>query len=281
VDLSLNGVHQVEVRYYERGGGARIRFSWQRVGDLPTPVPVPSISYASSTYSVSESAQGATITVVLSHAYGRPVTVDYAAVDGTASSGSDYHPAAGRLTFDPGVTSRTFGVGIIEDAQDEADETVILVLRNPGNATPGPIYQATLVIVDNDESLPVPQVQFGTDAYSVDEGFGIATINVVLSRTYDRQVTVGYRTGGGTADMGSDYESIQGMLVFEPGTTELILVVHILDDQQDEEEETIGLQLFDARNAVLGARAHATLVIVDNDTIVIPPPLPPSGNVPW
>jgi hypothetical protein len=281
VDLPLNGVHRIEVQYYERGGDARVRFSWQRIGDLPAPVPIPSVGYASSTYSVSEGASLATITVVLSHAYDRAVTVDYATVDGTASSGSDYSAVAGRLTFDPGVTSRTFAVGIIDDAQDEANETIFLVLRNPGNAMPGPIYQATLVIVDNDESLPVPQVQFGTDTYSVDEGFGIATINVVLSSPYDRQVTVSYRTGGGTADVGSDYEAAQGMLIFEPGTTDLLLLVYILDDPLDEEEETIGLQLFDARNAVLGPRAQARLVIVDNDTIIIPPPLPPSGNVPF
>ena len=43
--------------------------------------------------------------------------------------------------------------------------------------------------------------------------------------------------------------------------------MHIIDDQQDEEDKTIELRLTDARNAVLGGLAQVTLAIVDDDTI--------------
>ena len=272
VDMPMGGAHQLEVHYYERGGGARIRFSWQRIGDLPTPtpVPLPSVSLSSATYTVSEGAQSATITVVLNRAHNQPVTVDYATAGGTASSGSDYIPVSGRLTFEPGITSRTFAVSIIDDTEDEADETVVLALSNPGNATLGATYLATLIIVDNDEPLPVPYVQFGADTYSVDEGAEVATIAVLLSSAYDRPVTVSYRAAGGTADVGSDYETVLGTLTFQPGVTEQTFIVRIINDQQDEEDETIVLRLTDATNAVMGEPSQAILVIVDDDTVAPP-----------
>jgi hypothetical protein len=40
-ERALTGSHEVVVEYYERGGEARVRFWWQRVGNLPTPTPVP------------------------------------------------------------------------------------------------------------------------------------------------------------------------------------------------------------------------------------------------
>jgi hypothetical protein len=41
VDVPLSGPHQVTVEYYERAGGARIRFWWQRLDATPTNTPVP------------------------------------------------------------------------------------------------------------------------------------------------------------------------------------------------------------------------------------------------
>jgi hypothetical protein len=38
-DLTLRDEHQVVVEYYERGGKAKARFWWKRVGDWPTPPP--------------------------------------------------------------------------------------------------------------------------------------------------------------------------------------------------------------------------------------------------
>jgi hypothetical protein len=103
-------------------------------------------------------------------------------------------------------------------------------------------------------------------------------IPVQLSRVYNLEVIVSYETAGGTADVGSDYTSAQGTLVFEPGETEQAIIIYILDDQQDEEEETIVVWITGAKSALLGDRVQTTLVIVDNDTIASP--WPPTGNVP-
>ena len=48
------------------------------------------------------------------------VTVNYATADGTASAANDYISTSGPLTFNPGITSQTVDVTIVQDAIDEA-----------------------------------------------------------------------------------------------------------------------------------------------------------------
>jgi len=76
----------------------------------------------------------ATFTVALSAADTHPVVVDYATTDGTATAGSDYVATSGRLTFNPGETSKTFDVTINRDTAFEANETFFVDLTNPVNA---------------------------------------------------------------------------------------------------------------------------------------------------
>src|SRR5262249_18525071 len=50
------------------------------------------------------------------------VSVEYATSDGTAQAPGDYTPAAGTLSFGPGVTAQTFAVPIVNDAIHEDPE---------------------------------------------------------------------------------------------------------------------------------------------------------------
>lgn len=118
-----------------------------------TPLP-PTIRFSSATFTVNENASSATITVILSAASGQSVTVNYATSNGTATAGSDYTATSGTLTFNPGQTSRTFTVPIIDDSLNEVDETVNLTLSNPSNATLGSPATATLTIIDSYPACP-------------------------------------------------------------------------------------------------------------------------------
>ena len=91
--------------------------------------------------SVSEGAAGATAAldwaVTLSAESGKEVTVAWAeATGGTATAGTDYTAlAGGTLTFAAGDTSKTVSATVIGDGIDEPDETVIVTLSAPSNAT--------------------------------------------------------------------------------------------------------------------------------------------------
>ncbi|GIK43758.1 MAG: hypothetical protein BroJett011_75910 [Chloroflexota bacterium] len=226
-----------------------------------TPIP-PTVAFSAAAYSVNENGGNAVITVVLSAASSQTVTVTYAAADGTATAGSDYTPTGGLLTFAPGQTSQAFNVAIINDTiASEGNETVLLSLSNPTNATLG-LSSATLTIADDDAP---PTVQFSQAGYTVGEAGGPALIDVTLSTASAVTVTVNFATAAGSATSGVDYQDNSGTLTFAPGQVSQSFNVTINDDALDEADETVDLSLSAPVNAALGTQNTAVLTITDDD----------------
>ena len=116
-------------------------------------------------------------------------TADYAVTGGSAT-GADYSLSAGTVTIPAGSTTANLSLAIINDILDENDETVILTLTNPTNATLGANQVYTYTITDNDAT---PSVSF-TSAGQVSAGeSGVMTITAQLSAVSSLAVTVPYR----------------------------------------------------------------------------------------
>lgn len=109
------------------------------------------------------------------------------------------------------------------------------------------------------------------DNTRIDEDAGSATFTVNLSRAIDSEVTVDYATANGTATAGSDYETTDGTLTFEPGVTTKTITVDLLEDAVLENDETFTVQLSDANNATI-ADDTGVSTIVDNDEASTNPP---------
>ena len=115
------------------------------------------IAFDSGSYTVAENGSDATITLVRTGGSSGEVSVDVTVADGTASVTADYSDASQTVTFLDGETSKTITVPIIDDGEEEGDETVSLGLSNPtGGAAVGPQGTATLTITDNDGVSPTP-----------------------------------------------------------------------------------------------------------------------------
>ena len=232
--------------------------------------------------SVTEVDSGATatltFTVRLAPMSGNTVTVDYAdAGSGTATSGgTDYETlAGGTLTFAPGETSKTVAVTVSSDDIDEADETVVVRLSSPSNATltgGANTLDGTGTITDND---PTPTVSVAV-ATAVSEGNVAApnpannmTFTVTLSAVSGLDVTVPY-TLSGTATAGTDYtEPDPRSVTIAAGTMRADITIPVAGDEVDEENETITVTLGTPTNATVstaeGAGA-ASGTITDDDT---------------
>jgi hypothetical protein len=79
-------------------------------------------------------------------------SVEYVITGGTAFERSDYTTTAGRLRFAAGETQKSFDILLTDDATQEQNETVEMLLWKPegGGAGIGFRDKATLVIHDND-----------------------------------------------------------------------------------------------------------------------------------
>ena len=69
-------------------------------------------------------------TVTLSRAASAAVTVDYATADGSATAGADYTAASGTLVLAAGERVKTVAVAVLDDSEDEGEETLTLTLSN-------------------------------------------------------------------------------------------------------------------------------------------------------
>jgi len=113
---------------------------------------ITSLAFGESEYIVDEAEKKAAVEVIRTGESDRQVSVDYSTLDNYAKVGADYLPALGTLTFEPGETSKTFTVPILDDELPELDEALNLTLSNPVGIELGPQKNAQLTIEDNDDS---------------------------------------------------------------------------------------------------------------------------------
>jgi hypothetical protein len=231
-------------------------------GTIVNDDPVPSISVADvSLLEGNSGTRNAPFTLTLSAASGQTVTVAYATANGTATAGSDYTATSGTATFPPGSTSVIVNVPVIGDTVLEADETFVLNLSSPVNAT---IARAQAVgTILNDEGLPSLTIA-DTSVTEGNSGTVNTVFNVTLSASSPQTVTVNYATADGTATAGSDYTAKSGTLTFLPGTTAATITVTVNGDTTIEPSETFTVTLSSPLNATI-ARAQATGTIVNDD----------------
>jgi hypothetical protein len=93
----------------------------------------------------------------------KTITVNYAAVSGSATAGQDFTPGSGRLTFRPGETRKFINYATINDTAYEGSETVTFELSSPTNAFLGTQTRHRVTLLDNDPQPP-PQEPGSTPA---------------------------------------------------------------------------------------------------------------------
>jgi ribosomal protein L35AE/L33A/predicted secreted protein len=215
--------------------------------------PAPSISI--NDVSVAEGESGTTpltFTVTLSTPSGQTVTVNYATADNTATSPSDYQATSGTLTFNPGDTTKTVTVLINGDTAFEQNETFLVNLNTPVNATISDGQgQGTIT---NDDAAPASPTFFISDVNITEGDSGTMTANftVTLTPASSNTVTVDFATANGTATAGSDYQSASNTLTFNPGDAPKQISVNINGDTLVEPDEAFFVNLTNATGAAIG-----------------------------
>ena len=214
-----------------------------------------------------------TYTVVLNSQPTASVTITVMSSDATAATVS---PAT--LTFTPSNWSSAQAVTVtgVDDRLRSGNRPV--TIRHSATSSHAlyngiPIPDVTATVVDTGTTAPsmLPAVEWGATAYSGGETSGNRTVNVALSATpaFTAATTVSYSVSG-TATAGQDFTPLPGTVSITGGSG--TIPITILDDQIDDDGETIILTLTGANGYTVGSQGSTTITIVDDDGMTTPPP---------
>ena len=190
--------------------------------------------------------------------------VGYSTSSLSATSGSDFTPTTGVLSFLAGETSKTFTVPITNDNTDELNETFRVTLNDAvGAARIGGKQVAIVTIVDND---PPPAIS--VKDVSITEGnAGTKKLNftVSLSQASAKLVTVKFKTTNDSAAAPSDFLALAlTTLTFAPGITTRIIEANIKGDTMTETNERFFLDLSTPTNATITDTRGIGMILNDD-----------------
>ena len=238
--------------------------------DAPPPMQG-ELRFVAASASAAESAATASIAVERINGSDGAVSVTCSAQPGSAGAG-DFTAGSQLLAWADGEAgTRDCSVALLDDALDEDDETLSLVLSGPqGGAALAAPSTASLTLLD-DEALPVLAIAPASVAEG-DAGGTSLVFEVTLTPASGRAVSVQASTTAGSAAEGSDYTAASASLDFPAGTTLQVFAVEVLGDTEQEADETFSVGLQAAVNATLGTPG-ALGTVLDDDA---PPPAPGS-----
>jgi subtilisin-like proprotein convertase family protein len=180
------------------------------------------------------------------------------------TTGGDYAPTSGTLTFTPGQTSKTITVPLNGDTTVEANETYTVNLSNP---SPGLVITdasgaGTINDDDGTPSLTINDVSL-TEGNA---GSANMTFTVSLLPAAGATVTVSAQTADGTATAGSDYTATgPTTLTFAAGETSKTFSVPVLGDTTSEANETVLVNLTGATGTATIGDSQGTGTITNDD----------------
>jgi Calx-beta domain-containing protein len=206
----------------------------------------------------------ATFVVALSTASSQSVSFSFATSNGTATAGSDYVATSGASSFAPGEVEKPVVVLVNGDTVDEMQETLFLDISNVQNATVSSNRGTGFINDDDGPTISINDVTV-TEGNS---GTKAATFTLSLSGPSVETIAIRAITAPGTATAASDYNSIDSVVIFNPGTVTRTVDVPIVGDTNLEPNETFSINLSDPFGTTI-ADGKGVGTILDDDILLM------------
>ncbi|MCY3787056.1 MAG: hypothetical protein OXG47_10095, partial [bacterium] len=222
----------------------------------------PAASFAAAASQVDEDAGTVHVRVGLSHPSASALELAYT-VGGGATAGDDYTIAnSGSVTLAALATSATIPVAIIDDADEEPAETVVLTLTGGTGYTLGGRAAHTLTIAASDTT---PAVTI-TGGDPVDEGVDAAfTVSADPAPADDLKVNLGIADAPAGSDFVAPGDEGGKTVTIPAGATSATYNVATVPDETDEPEGPVTATLKAGEGYVLGTPASAQVTVRDDD----------------
>lgn len=221
----------------------------------------PQVMFTALSQNVTEESHAVKVGVHLSAPSSRVIVVPIT-LGGSATQGSDYQMVTALpLTIPAGVTDPEIDLNVLPDGIPEPDETIILTMGTPQNATLATPFIHTVNIM----SLTVA---FTADSQAGNENIGRMYVTLRLSSLSSQNVTVPF-TLSGTATNGVDYTiTPPSQATIPAGSITTTLTIDVVPDTINEIDEAIVITMGDTVNAAKGTITTHTAWITNDD----PPP---------
>jgi hypothetical protein len=245
------------------GGGRAVAKATKPAAGPPRGGPDPEVTFGAVTFTGGGAGtEGNVITVYvnLSEAPRKDVTVPFL-ISGTAREGVDFTITSNPLIIKAGKLTGAITLTMLDDDLDEDDETVIVTMGAPVNASLGDRTLWKVTINDDDDE---PAVTFNRGSGTIEEDGETVTITATLSTVSGKGVTVPF-TVSGTAIEPEDYTVTSSPLVIPAGSLRADITVTLVDDAMAEDDETVDVSMEAPVNAAPGEITVHTVTIRDND----------------
>jgi uncharacterized delta-60 repeat protein len=230
--------------------------------------PAGTFGFSSPTYTVNESSNIVTISVIRTGGSGGSVNVSYKTFNGSAANPTNYLSTQGVLTFNQGVTSNSFTVPIVPGTLTGADKYFNVTLFSlTGGGKPG-LTNATVTIVNNNFGAGHIAFAFATNTVSETAGAASIVLNRLGASSGTLQVTA--ITHDGSAVNGVNYVGSTNTLQWNDGDAlPKTITIPVLHDGIFTSNLTVSISL---TNGMAGGRLNANVLglsSITNSTLVI------------
>ncbi|WP_295686422.1 lamin tail domain-containing protein [uncultured Nevskia sp.] len=176
-------------------------------------------------------------------------------------AGSHCREGAGRATVNTGVADVAYYRRVVGGQPQDSDDNAVDFPGDPVAANPrnlaSPVAPA---------ATPRPAVSLSTNAATISESGGVATITATLSAAFTDPVTVGLRFAE-FARNGVDYTPSASTITIASGATTGSITLTASDDAVFEGAETIAVVLDSLDNAVRGTPDRVGVTIAENEAV--------------
>ena len=228
--------------------------------------PAVTVSFSAGSYSAEE---GGTVevSIALSAAPERAVTIPLTKANQGGASNSDYSGVPTSISFGANDTEKTFTFTATDDSVDDDGESVRLGFGTfPPRVSVGTNSEATVNITDGD--VPSVNISFEHSSYTVAEGSS-ETVKVKLSADPERTVTISILRLNQNGATSADYSGVPSSVTFDSGDTEKTFSFSAASDSDNDDGESVRLSFGSMPAGVnAGTNGNATISITDDEDSV-------------
>ena len=225
--------------------------------------PVPTVVLTNATATIGENVGNYTINYNLDYRSHQDITFDYAIANTSTAEGdgTDFTLANGTATITAGNTTGTLTLAVNNDNLFENNETVVINISNPTNASIGATETMTITIEDNDNA-PTVRFAVGADAAASDATTDQESVTVTLSAVSGKETTIPYTIGEASTvtstGIYADHNLTAGNLVIPIGSLTGNITYNPVADGTYENDEILIIDLGTPTNATLNADNSVT-----------------------